>query len=147
MSLLTWLHSSYLMALTNSSAEQIRCCNHSKNSPTPTRMTPVPFHSTQKCSSKQAFYNARFQVLTAASMKITAFWDVASSSGVDRRFRGAYCIPHTRQNASLNRRSTPTRLHGATSQKALIFKPFASWKLYLRNVIYIYFIARHFSSN
>jgi hypothetical protein len=34
----------------------------------------------------------RFQVLTVASMKIIAFWDVASSSlvEVDRRFRGAY---------------------------------------------------------
>jgi hypothetical protein len=34
----------------------------------------------------------RLQVLTVASMKIIAFWDVASSSlvEVDRRFRGAY---------------------------------------------------------
>jgi hypothetical protein len=37
----------------------------------------------------------RFQVLTAASMKI-AFWDIASCSlvEVDRRFRDAYCLHH-----------------------------------------------------
>jgi hypothetical protein len=36
----------------------------------------------------------RFQVLTAASMKMTVFWDVAQCSVVeiDRRFRGAYCL-------------------------------------------------------
>jgi hypothetical protein len=40
-------------------------------------------------------YFVRFQVLTAASMKIRAFWDVAPYSlvGVNRRFRGAYSIP------------------------------------------------------
>jgi hypothetical protein len=43
--------------------------------------------------------------------KISAFWDVAwSSLGVDRHFRGAYCLHHE-----------GVRLHGATSQKALIF--------------------------
>jgi hypothetical protein len=38
----------------------------------------------------------RFQVLTAASMKITIFWDVAPCSLVEvyRRFRGAYCLDH-----------------------------------------------------
>jgi hypothetical protein len=37
------------------------------------------------------------QVLTAARMKIRAFWDVAPCSlGVDRRFKGAYCIHHHR---------------------------------------------------
>jgi hypothetical protein len=36
----------------------------------------------------------RFQVLTAASMKIRAFWDVLPFSlvGVDRLFRGSYCL-------------------------------------------------------
>jgi hypothetical protein len=35
------------------------------------------------------------QVLTVASMKIRAFWDVALCSlGVDRRFRGVYCLHH-----------------------------------------------------
>jgi hypothetical protein len=39
-------------------------------------------------------HNVRFQVLTAESMKITAFWDIASCSlvHVDRRFRGAYFL-------------------------------------------------------
>jgi hypothetical protein len=88
----------------------------------------------------------RFPVLTAASMKIRAFLDIAQCSlvGVNRRFRGAYCLHHQghhrvddgcvlppssgwwspwlwRQYACLKRRSTPTRLHGTTSQKALIF--------------------------
>jgi hypothetical protein len=57
----------------------------------------------------------RFQVLTVASMKIRAFWDIAPFSlvGVDRHFRGVYCLRY---------RATPTRLNSATSQKALIFK-------------------------
>jgi hypothetical protein len=35
-----------------------------------------------------------FQVLTAASMNMTVFWDVVPCSlvEIDRRFRGAYCI-------------------------------------------------------
>jgi hypothetical protein len=38
----------------------------------------------------------RFQVLTAANMKMTVFWHVAPCSlvGIHRRFRGAYCIHH-----------------------------------------------------
>jgi hypothetical protein len=34
------------------------------------------------------------QVLTAASMKMRVFWNIAPCSlvGVDRRFRGAYCL-------------------------------------------------------
>jgi hypothetical protein len=36
----------------------------------------------------------RFQVLTVASMKIGAFWDIAPCSfiGVDWHFRGVYCL-------------------------------------------------------
>jgi hypothetical protein len=39
---------------------------------------------------KQEYSLARFQVLTAASMKMAVFWDVAPSSLVEvyRRFRG-----------------------------------------------------------
>jgi hypothetical protein len=37
----------------------------------------------------------RFQVLTAAIKKIKALWDIELCSlGVDRRFRGAYCLRH-----------------------------------------------------
>jgi hypothetical protein len=38
----------------------------------------------------------RFQVLTATSMKMTVFWDVAPCSLVatDRRFRGVHCLHH-----------------------------------------------------
>jgi hypothetical protein len=62
----------------------------------------------------------RFQVLTAASIKIRAFWVVAPCSlvGLDRRFRGAYCLHN--QGDDIHR-STPTRLNGATSQKTIIF--------------------------
>jgi hypothetical protein len=54
----------------------------------------------------------------AAGMKMRAFWDVTPCSlvGVDRRFRGAYCLHHQGDESS-----SPTRLHGATSQKALTF--------------------------
>jgi hypothetical protein len=38
----------------------------------------------------------RFQVLTAANMRITALWDIAPYNvlEVDRRFRGQYCLHH-----------------------------------------------------
>jgi uncharacterized membrane protein (DUF106 family) len=44
----------------------------------------------------QTLYCVRFQVLTAASMKMIAFWHIALCSLVviDRRFRGAYCLHH-----------------------------------------------------
>jgi hypothetical protein len=37
-----------------------------------------------------------FQVLTAASVKMTAFWDIAPRGldEVDLRFRGMYCSRH-----------------------------------------------------
>jgi hypothetical protein len=43
----------------------------------------------------QAHY-VRFQGLTAASMKMPPFWDIAPCSllGVDRRFRDAYSLHH-----------------------------------------------------
>jgi hypothetical protein len=38
----------------------------------------------------------RFQLLTAASMKMTVFWDISPYSlvEVDRRFRDVYCLHH-----------------------------------------------------
>jgi hypothetical protein len=38
----------------------------------------------------------RFQVLTVASMKMRSYWGIVPCSlvGVDRRFRGAYCLHH-----------------------------------------------------
>jgi hypothetical protein len=46
----------------------------------------------------------------------TAFWDTAPCSlvEVDRSFGDVYCLHH-------NGDETSTRLHGATSQKAIIF--------------------------
>jgi hypothetical protein len=40
--------------------------------------------------------NVRFQVLTAASMKMTVFRDVAPCrvEEIDRCFKGAYCLHH-----------------------------------------------------
>jgi hypothetical protein len=45
----------------------------------------------------------RFQVLTAASMKFRVFLDVLPCSrvGVDRRFRGAYCLHHQGDESAL----------------------------------------------
>jgi hypothetical protein len=58
----------------------------------------------------------RFQVLTAASVKLTVFWDMAPCSLIeaDRRFRSAYCLHH-------QHRFTCKRLHGDISQKAAVF--------------------------
>jgi hypothetical protein len=66
----------------------------------------------------------RFQVLTAASMKMAVFWDVAQCSlvEIDRRFRGltAFVIRAIALMMEavrpLKRRSISGRLHGATSQ-------------------------------
>jgi hypothetical protein len=67
--------------------------------------------------------SARFQVLMAARMEMTAFWDtVLHSLKVDRCFRGAYSLPcWWWQYAPLKHWSTSTRLHSAISQKAVIF--------------------------
>jgi hypothetical protein len=63
----------------------------------------------------------RFQVLTAASMKMTALRDITPSSliEVNRRFRGAYCLHHHRLdggsthllNAGLNQRDYTALYH------------------------------------
>jgi len=46
--------------------------------------------------SEETRQNMIFQFLTAASMKITAFWDIAPCGlvVVERRFRDAYCLRH-----------------------------------------------------
>jgi hypothetical protein len=47
-------------------------------------------------------YLVRFQVLTAASMKMTVFWHVACSLvEVYRRFRGAFCLHYQGDESSL----------------------------------------------
>jgi hypothetical protein len=45
----------------------------------------------------------RFQALTAANVKMTAFWDIEPRSlvEVDRRFRGAYCLHHQGDETSI----------------------------------------------
>jgi hypothetical protein len=45
---------------------------------------------------KTVFTQVRFQILTAASIRMTAFWETAPYNlvEVDRRFRGAYCLHH-----------------------------------------------------
>jgi hypothetical protein len=47
------------------------------------------------CNSKFVYF-MRFQALTAASMKLTAFWSIAPCGlvEIDRRFRDAYCLRH-----------------------------------------------------
>jgi type IV secretory pathway VirB3-like protein len=46
------------------------------------------------CSNETNSVQVRFQVLTAVSMKMTAFWVAALCSliEVDRRFRSAHCL-------------------------------------------------------
>jgi hypothetical protein len=66
------------------------------------RLTIIPNSLPHQCyvirtSPEVSVYVVRSQVLTAASMKMTAFWDIALCSlvEVDRRFRGAYWLhPH-----------------------------------------------------
>jgi hypothetical protein len=75
-----------------------------------------------ECST-QSFI--RFQGLTTASMKMTAFWNIVlcGLTEVYKHFRGAYCLHHCpwRQYASLKHWSTYTILHSAISKKAVIF--------------------------
>jgi hypothetical protein len=54
----------------------------------------------------------RFQVLTAASLKMAVFWDVAPCSLVEG----------VSQQTPLKSRLTSSRLHGATTQKTAIFR-------------------------
>jgi hypothetical protein len=66
---------------------------------------------------------------TVCNLNTTVFWNVAPCSLVEiyRRFRGDYWVHRHpspwwwRQQALLKRRSISTRLHGATSQKTVIF--------------------------
>jgi hypothetical protein len=76
-----------------------------------------------KCSSleeEQSQNMVRFQFLTAASMKMTVFWDVEPYSLVDvyRSFRGRRVAL---MMEAVSTSETSTRLHGATSQKTAIF--------------------------
>jgi hypothetical protein len=62
----------------------------------------------------------RYGVRTATNMKMSVLRTVASCSlvDIDRRFRGAYHSRHQR----LKRLLWSRRLHGATSQKSVIFR-------------------------
>jgi hypothetical protein len=55
----------------------------------------IPLHFTAEYNIK-LIKSARFQVLTATSIKKAVFWDVAQCILVyiGRRFRGAYCLHH-----------------------------------------------------
>jgi hypothetical protein len=59
-------------------------------------MTDVPRRPVHKYFVRELWlfpFQLRFQVLTATNMEIRAFWDISPCSlGVDRRFRGAYCL-------------------------------------------------------
>jgi hypothetical protein len=61
------------------------------------------------------WWPAIFQVLTVASVKMTAYWDITMRNlkEVDWCFRGAYCLHH---------QGDLMRLHGAIFQKAVIFR-------------------------
>jgi hypothetical protein len=61
----------------------------------------------------------RFQVLKAARMKITAFWDILQCNFILVRISEVRTASNTGVilDAALKRRSTSSRLHGAISQK------------------------------
>jgi hypothetical protein len=84
---------------------------------------------TDLCKHVEYFKVVRFQVVTAAFMKMTFLWVVAQCCMIDwcRRFR-AICTEHLKRctmlwavEALLKRRQTSVSLHGATSQTAVIF--------------------------
>jgi hypothetical protein len=56
----------------------------------------VSFYMAKHPTRQPSSYSVRFQVLMAAGMKVTAFWDIAPCSliEVERRFRGVYCLHH-----------------------------------------------------
>jgi hypothetical protein len=70
----------------------------------------ITLHSTPRSPKCQVFrpeliihFNVKLQVLVAASMKITVFWDVGPCGlvEIDRRFRGDYC-PNLYETTTLN---------------------------------------------
>jgi hypothetical protein len=86
----------------------------------------------------------RFQVLKAASMNMTVFWNVAPCSLIelDRLFRSVYCLRHSPLHGGSkhlwNVRSVSTRLHGATCQKTAILVLGNLYALYVefRSILY-----------
>jgi hypothetical protein len=70
----------------------------------------------------------RFQVLSAANMKMTAFWDIVLYSLIegDQHFRGEYSLHHCpwRQYTPLKHWSVSTVLHCAISEKAVFLAEF-----------------------
>jgi hypothetical protein len=70
----------------------------------------------------------RFQVFMVASMKMTAFWDIAlcNLEGAGQCVRGLHCVHHhdndgCSQYIPLKCQSTFMRLHSVTSQKTVLF--------------------------
>jgi hypothetical protein len=61
----------------------------------------------------------RFQVVMGTNMKARSFWDI-SLCGIGPTIQRCVLPP---SSGMMKRRSTPTRVHGATSQKDLIFEP------------------------
>jgi hypothetical protein len=63
--------------------------------------------------------NARFQVLTAASMKMSVFWDVTPYSLIESNplCRGALMMEAASTSETCG--SVSTRLHSTTSQKTV----------------------------
>jgi hypothetical protein len=78
----------------------------------------------------------RFKILTAARMNMTALWDIAPRILVKvyrlSEVHTAFIIALMKEAVpSLKRRSSPTRLHSAISQKAVTFNkyPFGCFAL------------------
>jgi hypothetical protein len=107
--------------------------------------------ATQKCPTSygiRRFIILKFQVLAAASVKLTAFWDIAPccSVEVDERFRDVYCLHNQVFEFTLWRRQyfwnvgKRTRLHcqcpGRLSHSYIaMYKIIISWFLTLHRRI------------
>jgi hypothetical protein len=93
-------------------------------------------------------YSVRFEFLTVPNVKVTASWDIVLCSfiEVDRRFRGVYCRRYQRDRSGdggskhlLERRLTSMGLHGAISQKAVLFTFTAMGNFLAFHVFYLSF--------
>jgi hypothetical protein len=115
-------------------SQRSRCATHSGIIATHNKSSPLKVNSclnnlwTSAISTGRDNWlvSVRFQVLTIASMKIIAFWDMAPCNlvVVDWQFRGAYCRHHQHNHHPDDRGSTHLYFCKTTkhhNQKAVIF--------------------------
>jgi hypothetical protein len=71
--------------------------------------------------TKAVELSVRFEVLTALSMQIAVFWDLATCSLVyiDRHFGGAYCLHHQGDDMTVSSSETSIIIYHATRRNNL----------------------------